>query len=158
VLTALDAASPADRATALAGVPAATAQGAAVVSLIAAAEAAAAGTPEAMASARAALDALAADAALDPLWRDLAALRSLALAGDTLAPAVRRSTLEGLAAQGRPYRVLAQEQLAILALEEGRDADAATLYRGLVDDPEAPAGLRQRAAQVMVLLGQADGG
>jgi hypothetical protein len=61
--------------------------------------------------------------------------------------------LEGIAAAGRPYRVLAQEQLAMLAIEEGQTDTAITLLTALLTDQEASQGLRTRASQLIVALG-----
>ncbi|MGB3278935.1 MAG: hypothetical protein WBA92_07065, partial [Pseudorhodobacter sp.] len=54
---------------------------------------------------------------------------------------------------GRPFRTLAQEQLAYL-LVEAKDTEAAiTLLRAISTDQEAPTGLRQRANQMIEALG-----
>ena len=107
------------------------------------------------AGAIAALDALVADTSLAPRYRDLAVLRRVILAGAEMEIPARRALLEPLAAPGRPYRTLAQEQMAYLSVEAG-DIDAALAQlRSLSADVEAPAGLRQRAAQMIVALGGA---
>jgi hypothetical protein len=121
--------------------------------LLAASEAAAAATPEARASAVAALRAVGEDAALEPLWRDLALLRAVSVGWDEMAPAERGALLDTLAAPGRPYAVLAREKLALHALDEGRRDDALAILAALAADSDAPAGLRRRAGQVMLVLG-----
>lgn len=42
--------------------------------------------------------------------------------------------------------------MAVLALAEGDRAGAREFYAKVVDDPEAPAGLRERAAQMLAAL------
>jgi hypothetical protein len=75
------------------------------------------------------------------------------VAGADTPLADRRTALEGISAAGRPYRVLAQEQLALLAIEEGQTDTAITLLTALLSDQEATQGLRTRASQLIVALG-----
>ncbi|TKA95741.1 hypothetical protein FAZ78_15205, partial [Cereibacter changlensis] len=65
----------------------------------------------------------------------------------------RRALLDGIAAAGRPFRPLALEQMAYLSVEAGETEAAITQLRALTTDQEAPAGLRQRAQQMIVALG-----
>jgi hypothetical protein len=105
------------------------------------------------AAALAALDGVAADTTLAPLYRDLAVLRRVIVAGDDMPLADRRSALESIAVAGRPYRTLALEQLAVLLIEEGKTDDAITALTALLQDQEASQGLRVRAEQMIVALG-----
>jgi hypothetical protein len=147
VLDALDLGAPEERIAALADVPATGAQ-AALLGLMLSTD------PEAdRAGALAALDKVAADPALAPLYRDLAVLRRVMVAGAESSVADRRAALDGIAIAGRPYRVLAQEQLALLAIEEGQTEMAITLLTALLSDQEATEGLRARVSQVIVALG-----
>ncbi len=100
-----------------------------------------------------ALDAIIADASLPQTYRDLAVLRRVIVAGAEMEVAARRAALDPLAIPGRPFRTLALEQLAYLSLEAGNAEAAITQLRALSTDQEAPAGLRQRAAQMIVALG-----
>ena len=100
-----------------------------------------------------ALDALAADATLPQVYRDLSVLRRVAVAGKDQPIADRRTALQSIAIPGRPFRVLAEEQLAYLSVEEGKPEDALKALTALVQDQEAPAGLRQRASVVITALG-----
>lgn len=101
----------------------------------------------------AALQAVEADAALPDTWRDLATLKRVVLLGAELSVSEARAALDPIAAPGRPYRVLALEQLAYLTLAEGKRDAAITQLQALMQDQEAPQGLRRRAAQVVVALG-----
>lgn len=147
VLAALDAETPAARSAALATVPAEGGQ-AAVLRLLLASDPA-----QDRAGALGALQALSEDTSLPQTYRDLATLRRIVLAGADLPLADRRATLDTLAAPGRPFRPLALEQLAYLAVEAGDTAAAITQLRSLSQDQEAPAGLRRRAAQMIMALG-----
>lgn len=101
----------------------------------------------------AALDAVANDAAVLQTYRDLAVLRRVILAGADMDIGSRRAALDPLAIPGRPFRTLALEQMAYLAVEVGEIEAAITQLRALSTDQEAPAGLRQRAAQMIEALG-----
>lgn len=93
------------------------------------------------------------DAATPPVWRDLATLRRVILQGKEAPLADRRAALEPLAQPGRTFRPLAAEQLAYLLIEEGKTAEAIAALQKLMQDQEAPQGLRARARQIIVALG-----
>ena len=147
VIDALDHGTPDERREALAAVPAETGQSA-ILGLIMASD-----PVEDKAATLAALDKVAADASLTPAYRDLAVLRRVLVAGADLPVADRRSALEGIAAPGRPYRVLAEEQLGYLLIEEGKPDDAIAALTALLQDQEASASLRARLGQVVTALG-----
>ncbi len=101
----------------------------------------------------AALEAVANDAALPQIYRDLAVLRRVIVAGADMDVASRRAALEPLTAAGRAFRPLALEQLAYLSIEAGEPEAALKQLQALVTDQEAPTGLRQRAGQMIAALG-----
>jgi len=138
---------PAERAAALAAVPADGDQ-TALLALLKAANPA-----KDKAAAFAALDALAADTARPQIYRDLAVIKRVAIAGKDQPLAERRAALSGVDVAGRPMRVLAEEQLAYLLLEEGKKDEALAALIALVQDQEAPAGLRQRLSAAITALG-----
>ena len=105
------------------------------------------------AAALSALEIVAADATLPALYRDLARLKWVILAGADLAPADRAAALQALAAPGAPYRALALEQQAMADLAEGRTEAAIATLRALTQDAAASPGLQRRAAQLIVALG-----
>jgi hypothetical protein len=147
ILDALDLGAPEDRALALAAIPASGEQ-AAVLGLMRASDPA-----TDRAAALAALDEVAAIPDLRPKYRDLAILRRAIIGGGDVPLADRRAALEGIAAPGAPYRTLAQEQLALLLVEEGKADEAIAAYLALRRDQEATQGLRARADQMIVALG-----
>jgi hypothetical protein len=104
-------------------------------------------------AALAALDALIADVTQPEIYRDMAQLRRVMVAGTDLALADRRAALEGISAPGRAFRVMAAEQLAYLMLEEGNTEAAIAALATLMQDQEATQGLRARAAQMITALG-----
>ena len=147
LIDALDTGTPEERREALAAVPSDAGQ-TAILNLILASDAA-----EDTAARLAALDKVAADATLSPAYRDLAVLRRVLIAGAEQPVADRRAALDGIAVAGRPYRVLATEQLAYLLIEEGKTDEAITALTALLQDQEASGSLRSRVAQVITALG-----
>ena len=101
----------------------------------------------------AALTALVADASQPQVYRDLATLRLVLVSGEGMSLVERRRLLEGIAASGRAFRLLAQEQLAYLMVEDGNADAAITALAGLFQDQAAPTGLRSRVAQMITALG-----
>ena len=101
----------------------------------------------------AALDALAADATQTQIYRDMAVLKRIGIAGAEMALADRRAALTALVVPGRPMRTLAEEQLAYLLLEEGKTAEALEAMLALYQDQEAPQGMEQRLGQTITALG-----
>jgi hypothetical protein len=100
-----------------------------------------------------ALEQVANDAALPQSYRDLAVLRRVGLMGAEMDPGARRAALDEIAAPGRPYRTLALEQLAYIAIETGDTTAALTQLQALTVDQESPPGLRRRAEQMIQALG-----
>ena len=145
----MDAADPAARLAALNGID--TGDGAqAVVEMLAADQAMAAGD---RAAAAAALRRVEDDAELAPVYRQMALLKRVMLTAPDTAPADRIAALQPLAVAGVPFRVLAEEQIALAELEMGDREAALTRLRALSDDTEASAGLRQRVSQLIMALG-----
>ncbi len=99
------------------------------------------------------LRAIARDPTLTTTYRHLAELKLILLQTDTLPPSRRLARLEPLAIAGAPFRLLAEEQMAIAQIEAG-DTDAA-LFRlqTILADGEVTAGLRRRVSQLIVALG-----
>jgi len=107
-------------------------------------------------AAAARLDEIAADGAAPRLYRAAAALERVMALGDELDPSERRATLDTLAGEGEPFRLLALEQRALFHAEAGDTAAAVADLQTIVDAPEAPQGLRGRAQQLVVALGGAE--
>ena len=147
VLDALDLGGAEERREALASIPATGGQKA-VIELLLASD-----PTEDRAATLAALDRLIADQTQPQGLRDLATLRKVIVAGKDMAPADRQMALDGIAQPGRPFRTLAQEQLAYLMIETGDTQGAITALTALTVDQESSPALRSRAAQVITALG-----
>jgi hypothetical protein len=92
-----------------------------------------------------AFDALANDAAIEPVFRDLARIRSSLLKVDSAPYAEMRAAVEPLAAPAGTWRHTAREILGLSALKAGNLDEAGRWFDQIVVDPQAPQGLRQRA-------------
>ena len=87
-------------------------------------------------------------------YSDLALFKQLLLEGSGLDASARSSGFEQLSAAGNPLRLLAQEQLALLDLQENDETAAVKRLRDLLQDAEMTQNLRQRLGQLIVALGQ----
>ena len=90
---------------------------------------------------------------LPQIDRQLASFKALTLSSGLRTVEERRAGFEDLAAPGNPMRTLAEEQLALIDIEEGQKRAAIERLQSLIADAEATADLQQRALQVIVALG-----
>ena len=99
---------------------------------------------------------LADDPAGEPLYRGLAvvlgALQELNVAGTDWAALEKR--LEPLMADSSPWRFSARELAGLLAKRSGDTAKAKKLFSGLAEDRIAPQGIRNRAREMLSILGK----
>jgi hypothetical protein len=96
---------------------------------------------------------VATDGSADPLLRDLASLLWCQQQIDTGDPALLEARLKALAEPGNAWHPLAQEQLALLDLRQGKTEAAKASLTKLAQDVTAPNGVRQRAAALLGRLG-----
>ena len=99
------------------------------------------------------LQALADDTDLALTYRHLAELKLILLQADTLTPSERIASLEPLAIAGAPFRLLAEEQMAMAQVEAGDTSAALDRLRDILADRDVTAGLRRRVSQLIVALG-----
>jgi hypothetical protein len=104
-------------------------------------------------SASAMWDQVAGDSSADPLLRDLASLLWVQHQLDQGDPSLLEARLKPLATVGNPWRALAEEQLALLDLRQGRKDQAKAMLQHLAEDATAPSGVRGRASGVLTRLG-----
>lgn len=150
ILSALDNDDPAARRAALDGVDAGSPGGDAVLTLL---KAAGQANAEENTAAAETLNALATNGDVPEIYRQIAAFKALTLASESLSAQERRTGFEALAAPGAPLRLLSEEQLALIDIEDGQTDAAVTRLRAILQDAELTAGLRQRATQLIVALG-----
>lgn len=106
-----------------------------------------------VAGAVAAFTAAGADASLPRSLRELARLKAVVLAGDTMESAARAAELTALAQAGAPYALLAQEQQALDLLAAGDTDGAIAKARDILAQAGVTPGLQQRASELIVALG-----
>lgn len=149
ILAALDVDDRAERATALQNVTPAGPGSAAVLRMMAAAEAMES-DPEGAAQL---LLQIADSGEAAPIYAQIATLKAVMIENSGLEADQRRSRLDGLALGQGVIRLLAEEQLAYLDVEAG-DTDAAIArLQEVAANAETTPGLRRRATQVIVALG-----
>ena len=96
----------------------------------------------------AAYEQVAADAEVDPLWRDFAQLMAVLNRIDSGDPATLTALLTPLSAPDNPWRFSARELTGLLAVRDGEQARAADIFAELAADVMAPAGIRERAGNL----------
>lgn len=102
-----------------------------------------------IAGAIATLTALSENETVDRDYRDLAGFKALLLAqGDD-----RRAGLESYAVPGQPYRMLALEQLALMAVDDGDTEAALEQLTAILEDAQLTDALRDRATSLFIALG-----
>ena len=94
------------------------------------------------------------NAELPLIYRQVAGFKRLAVLGRDLPVADRRQGYEALVGPGSQLRLVAEEQLALIDIEENKIDRAAERLQTIINDAEATVGLRQRASQLMVALGK----
>lgn len=87
------------------------------------------------------------------IYRDLSAFKfALALPRDTSTDE-RMAAFDALTAPGGPFRLLAQEQKALIMIETGNVDEAVTVLNAILQDSELTAGLQRRASELIVAVG-----
>jgi hypothetical protein len=99
----------------------------------------------------AAFDALAADGTLSTLTRDIARVRAALLLVDTAPLADIQTRMQTLADSQSALRHSAREIIALAQVRAGELAAANKTATSIMDDPEVPAGVRNRADLVRTL-------
>ncbi|WP_128910577.1 tetratricopeptide repeat protein [Tropicibacter alexandrii] len=150
ILSALETEDRAARIDALAGVDAPEGGAQSVLTLLLASEEGAEGDD---AAAVARLQALANDGTQPQIYRQIASFKALTRGASFLPLDERRAGFEALAVPGQPLRLLAEEQLALIEVEQGARDAALTRLQGIIADAEVTTGLRRRASQLIVALG-----
>ncbi len=90
-----------------------------------------------------------------PIYRDLAALQRVMILGPDMDLNERRATIQTLAADDAPFRLMAIEQRALLSLETDNAAAAIADLETILADPGAPEQLAARARQLVIAAGGA---
>ncbi len=95
---------------------------------------------------------VASDEAAPAALRDFARIQVAALSVDKESYELLARQLEALRAGTSAWRFAAKEILGLAAYKDGKKDEAEQLYREIMSDGEAPAGMRQRAQVMLALL------
>ena len=150
ILTALEQNDAGDRVGKLTGITAETSGGQAVLQFLTATAQVDAGQ---MDQAVASLQSISRDGDVPEIYRQIANFKALTLQSDTMPASERRVQFEALAQPGARLRLLAEEQLALIDIAEGKVDAALTRLQAMMQDAELDANLQQRVTQVIVALG-----
>ena len=102
-------------------------------------------------------ESVAADDSAPQRYRDLAVVLMVLYQIDDGDPAQLLARLEPLTGANSAWRFSALELSAMLERRAGNDKAAREILKTVTDDPQAPPGIRARAAEMLVILGGAPG-
>ena len=91
---------------------------------------------------------------IDAHYRELLNFKILLGSAESLSLEERATAFEALSKPGNPFRLLAEEQLSLIDLEQGYIDNAVEKISQILLDAELTAGLRNRATQMMIALGK----
>ena len=91
---------------------------------------------------------------IDPHYRDLLNFKILLKSSEIMTLDERMKAFKALSKPGNPFRLLAEEQMALIELELGNTDIAIEKISHILLDAELTAGLRNRATQMMIALGK----
>ena len=91
---------------------------------------------------------------IDAHYRDLLNFKILLGSSEVMDIDDRLKAFEGLSKPGNPFRLLAEEQIALIELELGNTDNAIQKISQILLDAELTTGLRNRATQMLIALGK----
>ncbi len=150
MLSALEGDEAVDRVAGLKAVETDEPQAAAILAMLTASEQLAA---EDLEGAVGNLNSVATNGDIPQIYREIAQFKALTLQAETMDANERKQGFEALGAGVGGLRLLAQEQLALIAIQEGDVEAAIATYQAVLSDAAVTPDLQQRALQVIVALG-----
>lgn len=99
------------------------------------------------------LEVLSENGEVPQVYARIAGFKALLMQSDTMSLDERRAGFSDYDVPGNSLRLLAQEQLALISIEEGDVDGALARLQSILIDAETSADLQQRAMQVIVALG-----
>jgi hypothetical protein len=106
-----------------------------------------------IAGAAAILDDVKNDATAEPIYRELASLKSVILQGEALDIQERLIALETLSGVGAPFRKIALEQQGLALLSAGDSAAAIDVFVELIQEDGISSSMKRRMGQMIIALG-----
>jgi hypothetical protein len=94
------------------------------------------------------------DLDVDAHYRDLLKFKILLGSAEKITLDERKSAFLKLSEPGNPFRLLAEEQLILIELEQGKIDSAIEKISQVLLDAEITVGLRNRATQMLIALGK----
>ena len=91
---------------------------------------------------------------IDAHYRDLLNFKILLGSAEIMSVEERVKAYNTLSEPGNPYRLLAEEQMALIELELGNTDNAVEKISQILLDAELTSGLRNRATQMLIALGK----
>ncbi|MDC3129546.1 hypothetical protein OA432_01655, partial [Paracoccaceae bacterium] len=91
---------------------------------------------------------------IDAHYRDLLNFKILLGSAEIMSVEERVKAYTTLSEPGNPYRLLAEEQMALIELELGNTDNAVEKISQILLDAELTSGLRNRATQMLIALGK----
>ena len=91
---------------------------------------------------------------VDAHYRDLLNFKILLGSAENMNVEERVKAYDALSEPGNPYRLLAEEQMALIELELGNTDNAVKKISQILLDAELTSGLRNRATQMLIALGK----
>jgi hypothetical protein len=150
VMKALEGSDEKERAKLLANIEVTNPEVKSIVAMLKAAEET---TLQNYAAASKSLKAISEDLSTAQIYRDIAEFKFLLLSHDRIEGSLLLTGFEELASAGNPFRLLAEEQIAIIKLKNRENDAAVAKLRSILEDAELTDTIRQRVTQLLISLG-----
>jgi hypothetical protein len=150
VMKALEGSDEKERAKLLANIEVTNPEVKSIVAMLKAAEET---TLQNYAAASKSLKAISEDLSTSQIYRDIAEFKFLLLSHDRIEDSLLLKGFEELASAGNPFRLLAEEQIAIIKLKNRENDAAVAKLRSILEDAELTDTIRQRVTQLLISLG-----
>ena len=98
------------------------------------------------------LNAISEDQSISQIYRDMAKFKFLLISHNRLEVEVLLAGFEELASPGNPFRLLAEEQIALLTLKNKENDTAINILKSILDDAELTDTIKQRVSQLLISL------
>ena len=98
------------------------------------------------------LNAISEDQSISQIYRDMAKFKFLLISHSRLEVELLLTGFEDLASPGNPFRLLAEEQIALLRLKNKENEAAINILKSILDDAELTDTIKQRVSQLLISL------
>ena len=98
------------------------------------------------------LNAISKDQSISQIYRDMAKFKFLLISHSRLEVELLLTGFEDLASPGNPFRLLAEEQIALLRLKNKENEAAINTLKSILDDAELTDTIKQRVSQLLISL------